>query len=106
SRRDWLKLTGGTALAASLPRSFGAVTAATVDFPRDVKPFLRDTEQPMFDIPARFKAPIVIESVEMLKRGSNYFVRTRSKDGAVGLTSTKQVEDFLPIFERLVAPQF
>jgi L-alanine-DL-glutamate epimerase-like enolase superfamily enzyme len=107
SRRDWLKLTGGSALAASLPRSLsGAVTSATVEFPRDVKPFIHDVEQPMFNLPARFKAPVIIESVEMLKRGNNFFVRTRSKDGAVGLTATKQVEDFLPIFEHLVAPQF
>ncbi len=106
TRRDWIKLSGGTALAASLPRSFGAVTAATVDFPRNVKPFVHDAEQPMFDLPARFKAPVIIESIEMLKRGNNFFVRTVSKDGAVGLTATKQVEDFLAIFERLVAPQF
>jgi len=106
SRRDWLRLAGTTALAASLPRSFGAVTSATVDFPRNVKPFLHETEQPMFNLPARFKAPVIIESIEMLKRGNNFFVRTRSKDGAVGLNPTKQVEDFMPIFERLVAPQF
>ena len=105
TRRDWLKLTGGATLATSLPRTLGAA-ADTSDFPRAVKPLIREAEQPMFDLPARFKAPIVIESVEMLKRGTNFFVRTRSRDGAVGLTATKQVEDFLAIFERLVAPQF
>ena len=107
TRRDWIKLTGGTALAAAtLPRSFGAVTSATVDYPHDVKPLVRETEQPMFNIPARFKAPVIIESIELLQRGSSFFVRTRSKDGAVGITATKQAEDFLPLFERLVAPQF
>lgn len=44
--------------------------------------------------------------MEILKRGSNFFVRTRSKDGGGGITGTKQVEDFLAIFEHLVAPHF
>jgi L-alanine-DL-glutamate epimerase-like enolase superfamily enzyme len=60
----------------------------------------------MFDIPGQIKDPVIIESIEMLKRGSNYFVRTRAKNGAVGIVGTKQVEDFIPMFEHLVAPQF
>lgn len=103
TRRDWIKFTGGTALAASLPRS---LAAAAVSFPQDVQPLIRDPEQPMFDLPGQIKAPVIIESVEMWKNGSNFFVRTRSKDGAVGITGTKQVEDFIPIFQHLVAPHF
>jgi L-alanine-DL-glutamate epimerase-like enolase superfamily enzyme len=108
SRRDWLKYTGGAALAASMPRYLDAAapTSKDVDYPHEVKPFLRDIEQPMFDIPKHFSGPVVVESIEMLKNGSSYFVRTRSKDGAVGITGTKQVEDFIPIFEHLVAPHF
>jgi L-alanine-DL-glutamate epimerase-like enolase superfamily enzyme len=111
TRRDWLKVTGGAALAASLPRSLNAAaaaapTSANVPYPRDVKPYIRETEQPMFDLPNRVKDAAIIESIEMLKNGSNYFVRVRAKNGAVGITGTKQVEDFIPIFEHLVAPQF
>jgi L-alanine-DL-glutamate epimerase-like enolase superfamily enzyme len=102
TRRDWLKLTGGAALAASLPRSL-AITATVAG---DEHPLVREFEQPMFDLPGRFKAPVKIESVEMLKNDTNFFVRTRSTDGAVGITGTKQVEDFLPIFSHLVAPHF
>ncbi len=98
TRRDWLKLTGGAALASALPRSLAATD--------DEHPLVREFEQPMFDLPGRFKAPVKIESIEMLKNGSNFFVRTRSTDGAVGITGTKQVEDFLPIFSHLVAPHF
>lgn len=100
TRRDWLKFTGGAALAASLPRSLAAAAA------RDERPLIRDAEQPMFDLPGQFKEPVIVESVEMLKRGTNFFVRTRAKNGATGITGTKQVEDFLPIFEHLVAPRF
>jgi len=99
TRRDWLKLTGSAALAASLPR---LLSAADADEPR----FLRDYEQPMFDLPGQVKDPVRIASIELLKRGSSYFVRTRSTSGATGLVMTKQIEDFLPIFQNLVAPHF
>src|SRR5882724_7045331 len=98
TRRDWLKLTGGAALAASLPRPAQAAA--------NIQAYVREFEQPMFNLPGRFRAPIKIESVEMLQNGSNYFVRTRSTDGAVGITGTKQVADFLPLFSHLVAPHF
>ncbi|MDB6165916.1 MAG: Mandelate racemase/muconate lactonizing enzyme C-terminal domain protein, partial [Lacunisphaera sp.] len=105
TRRDWIKLTGNAALAAALPRS---LSAAPADFaaPSDIQPLVRDFEQPMFDLQAKFKAPVKISSVEMLKNGSNFFVRVRSTDGAEGITGTKQVEDFVPIFQNLVAPHF
>ena len=105
TRRDWLKLTGSAALAAALPRS---LSAAPADFsaPPDIQPLVRDFEQPMFDLPGKFKAPLKLASVEMLKNGSNFFVRVRSTDGAEGITGTKQVEDFIPIFQNLVAPHF
>lgn len=98
SRRDWLKLTGAAAVAAALPRSLAAAPAG--------QPFIREAEQPMFDLPGRFKDPVIIESVEMLKNGSNYFVRTRARGGATGITGTKQVENFIPLFAHLVAPHF
>ncbi len=104
TRRDWLKLTGTAALAATLPRSLAAARA--VDFPHDVHPLTRDGERPMFDLPGQVKEPLVIEKIEMLKRGPNFFVRTRAKNGATGIVGTKQVEDFIPIFEHLVAPYF
>ncbi|MBI5769985.1 MAG: mandelate racemase/muconate lactonizing enzyme family protein [Verrucomicrobia bacterium] len=99
SRRDWLKLTGGATLAASLPDPLAAADPA-------LRPLIREAEQPMFDLPGQIKDPVIVESIEMLKRGNNFFVRTRAKNGAIGITGTKQVEDFLSIFERLVAPQF
>ncbi len=104
TRRDWIKLTGGSALAVSLPRSF----AASADFaaPSDVHALIRDAESPMFDLAGQIKDPVIVESVEMLKNGANFFVRTRASNGAIGITGTKQVEDFVPLFEHLVAPHF
>lgn len=106
TRRDWPKLTGSAALAATLPRAFAGAGHRPVDYPHNVQPLVRDLEKPMFDLPSKFSEPVIIESIEMLRHGSSFFVRTRAKNGAVGLTGTKQVEDFVPLFEHLVAPHF
>src|SRR5258708_15279591 len=95
--RDWIKLTGTAALGASLPDVFGAA--------QNEKLLIRDNEQPLFNLPEQIKDPVKIESIEMLKSGTNFFVRTRSTNGAVGIIQTKQAEPFIPIFEHLVAPQ-
>jgi L-alanine-DL-glutamate epimerase-like enolase superfamily enzyme len=91
-------LTGGALLAAALGDS--------VAFADETSRTLRDYEKPMFGLPGQIKQPVKIASIELLKRGSNFFVRTRSTDGAVGIAPTKQVELFVPIFEKLVAPFF
>src|SRR6516225_1923214 len=52
-----------------------------------------------------FKDPVVIQSVELLKKGRDYFVRVRSKDGAEGISVDNGRMDVLhPILSRLVAP--
>jgi len=102
SRRKWLFLSGSAALAASLPRNVIAFDRAQ----QQPDPLIRDFEAPMFNIPGQISSPAIIESIEMLQTGSNYFVRTRSTDGAVGVTGTKQISDFMPIFVNLVAPHF
>ncbi len=63
-------------------------------------------EAPLFDLKSQVTAPVKIESVEMLRRGKTHFVRVRSTDGVTGIVKTKEIEDFLPIFLRRVAPFF
>src|SRR5262245_7971987 len=54
-----------------------------------------------------FKDPILIESVEMLRKDRQYFVRVRSKDGAEGISVDNGRADVLyPVFNQLVAPYF
>ena len=54
-----------------------------------------------------FKDPIVIESMQLLRKGKEHFVRVRSKDGAEGIAADDGRMDVLhPIFNRLVAPYF
>ena len=102
TRRKWFFLSGSAALVATMPRSLSALARIQ----QQPKPVFRDFETPMFNIPGQISSPVIIESIEMLQNGSNYFVRTRSTDGAIGLTGTKQINDFIPIFQNLVAPHF
>ena len=51
--------------------------------------------------------PIIIESMELLKCGDNYLVRTRSKDGAEGIAVANDKVVFLyPLFLQQVQPFF
>ena len=52
-----------------------------------------------------FKEPVVIESVELLRKGREYFVRVRSKDGAEGISvDNGRAELLAPIMKRRVMP--
>jgi L-alanine-DL-glutamate epimerase-like enolase superfamily enzyme len=54
------------------------------------------------------KSPVIIESIRLLKRDSDYFVHVRSKDGAEGLSLTNPPrEQYLDkILKQLVIPFF
>lgn len=61
-------------------------------------------EEPMLPLRDKVKSPVKIESIDLLRNGKDYFVRTRSTDGVVGLCKTKQMEDYIPIFRNKVVP--
>jgi L-alanine-DL-glutamate epimerase-like enolase superfamily enzyme len=66
----------------------------------------RAAERPVLDA-VRFKDPVVIESVNLLRKGREYFVRVRSKDGAEGISvDNGRAEILTPIMKRLVMPYF
>ncbi len=107
TRRQWLKTVATSAIVAAIPHQLNALgkndkkeSSSSIEFNEE------DFTAPMFNLHGQITSPVIIESIELLKNGSNYFVRTRSKDGAEGITGTKQITDFLPIFERLIAPHF
>jgi L-alanine-DL-glutamate epimerase-like enolase superfamily enzyme len=53
------------------------------------------------------KNPVIIESIELLRKGKDHFVRVRSKDGAEGISvDDGRMEIFHPILNRLVIPYF
>ncbi|MHC4462487.1 MAG: mandelate racemase/muconate lactonizing enzyme family protein [Planctomycetota bacterium] len=53
------------------------------------------------------KSPVKIASIELLRGRRNYFIRTRSTDGAVGVAVTNGRAAYLyPILQQLVIPYF
>lgn len=63
-------------------------------------------EQPVFNLHKTVSNPVKIASIELLQSGKQFFVRTRSTDGAEGIVLTKDMEDFVPILQRRVIPHF
>src|SRR5262245_7384765 len=54
-----------------------------------------------------FKNPIIIDAIELLRKGGDYFVRVRSRDGAEGISVDNGRADLLhPILNRAVIPYF
>jgi L-alanine-DL-glutamate epimerase-like enolase superfamily enzyme len=93
SRRDFL--------AAS---AFAAAGAAAETDPARTAP---DYEKPLFNLRAVSSSPVKIKSIETLRNGKTYFIRSTSTDGAVGISSCKgQIDDYLPILQRRVIPFF
>ena len=64
-------------------------------------------EKPLFHLRSVSSAPVKIRSIEVLQKGSSYFVRSTSADGATGIVLAKDpIQDFLPILTRRVIPFF
>ena len=62
--------------------------------------------QPVLQI-AGLKDPVIIESIELLRKGKSHFVRVRSKDGAEGISVDDGRMGYLhPILNQLVIPYF
>jgi len=94
NRRNFLTSSAGAgALAASFPGRAAAQEAAHGDY-----------RAPLFQLHKFFKNPVKIQSIELLHSGKNYFVRTRSADGVVGVAETKNMELYIPILMQLVIP--
>lgn len=75
---------------------------AQKDFPRIIPAY----EQPVADFRKHLTSPVKIASVEYLRNGKNTFVRVTSTDGVAGVVRTKEIDDFVPILTRSIAPAF
>ena len=62
--------------------------------------------QPVVDF-KNLKDPVIIESIELLRKGKTHFVRVRSKDGVEGISVDDGRMGYLhPILNQLVIPYF
>jgi L-alanine-DL-glutamate epimerase-like enolase superfamily enzyme len=100
NRRNFLGAAAGVGALSLVHPKFGS--AADVD---------HDTldaaaARPVLDR-SPFHDPIIIDSIELLRKGREHFVRVRSKDGAEGVSvDNGRAEVLQPILLRLVIPYF
>jgi L-alanine-DL-glutamate epimerase-like enolase superfamily enzyme len=96
---------GAAALAGGLARASEALEEKT----RAVSPeeLDRRSSAPVLKLD-RLKSPIVIDSIRLLKKGSDFLVHVRSKDGAEGvsLTDPPRADYLSQILKQLVIPVF
>lgn len=97
-RRDFLRASLGSALLANpAVRAWGS---------SDMTAEIQEYKKPVFNLHSFFTAPVKIASIELLQAHGQYFLRTRSTDGAEGIIQTKDVADYVQILAHRVAPHF
>jgi L-alanine-DL-glutamate epimerase-like enolase superfamily enzyme len=102
NRRHFLR----TAAAAGTLSCFAASETHAKTRPITVEQLDRAAASPILKL-GTITSPVVIESVELLRKEREYFVRVRSKDGAEGISLTNSRAAYLhPIFNKLVGPFF
>ena len=110
-RRGFLSgVTGGLgALGAS--RSVFAQAGAAARQPRNRRPAAaaldRAAALPVLRLEG-LSSPVIMDSIRLLKHGSEYFVHVRSKDGAEGISviNPPRADHFDKVFKQLVVPVF
>lgn len=96
-RRDFLKAAAASSLAAPALRSWAS---------SDMTAEILEYEKPVFNLHKFFSAPVKIESIDLLQAYGQYFLRTRSTDGAEGIVRTKDIVDYTGILAHRVQPHF
>jgi L-alanine-DL-glutamate epimerase-like enolase superfamily enzyme len=102
TRRGFLSASAGTAAFLGMPTNPapGAATAFTDDA------LEKAAARPVLDTKL-FRSPVLIESIELLRKGKDHFVLVRSKDGALGISVDDGRMNILsPILHKQVIPYF
>jgi L-alanine-DL-glutamate epimerase-like enolase superfamily enzyme len=100
TRRDFLATTTAASALSILPARSAQSRTVTDDA------LEKAASRPVLDRKL-FKSPVIIESIELLSKGRQHFLRIRSKDGAEGIALDNGRMDLLhPMLNRLVIPYF
>jgi L-alanine-DL-glutamate epimerase-like enolase superfamily enzyme len=100
SRRDLLRAAVGAGGLSLLPGKFARADAPQIDA------LDAAANRPVLDR-SLFSDRVVIESIQLLRKGREHFLRVRSKDGAEGISVDNGRAEFLySILNRLVIPYF
>ncbi|HZS54409.1 MAG TPA: mandelate racemase/muconate lactonizing enzyme family protein [Bryobacteraceae bacterium] len=100
NRRKFLQAAGaGALLGQQVLRGRGRDVS-------DISAEILEYKKPVFNLHQFFKSPVKIESIDLLQAYGQYFLRTRSTDGAEGLIRTKDIVDYIPILAHRVRKHF
>ena len=109
NRRHFVELTTGAGLLSILPgckATPGKPQAVSHTRLVSLAELEKAAEAPVLQLDG-VDSPLVIESIELLKKEREYIVRVRSKDGAEGVALTNEKAQYLyPILNKLVIPYF
>ncbi len=109
NRRHFLELTAGTAALSILQgceSTLGKSQCATDKSRVTLEKLEEAAAAPILRLEG-IDSPVLIESIELLRKGREYFVRVRSKDGAEGIAVTNSRAEYLyPILNQRVIPYF
>jgi L-alanine-DL-glutamate epimerase-like enolase superfamily enzyme len=95
NRRDFLRVSGGATLASGF-----SLRAA------DMASEILEYQKPVFNLHSFFGSPVKIASIELLQAHNQFFLRTRSTDGAEGIVQTKDIADYTQLLAHRVIPHF
>jgi L-alanine-DL-glutamate epimerase-like enolase superfamily enzyme len=96
NRRDFLKASAGGATLA------GGFSLSAADMASEILEY----QKPVFNLHKFFSAPVRIASIELLQAHNQFFLRTRSTDGAEGIVQTKDIADYIQLLGHRVIPHF
>ncbi|HEX2477435.1 MAG TPA: mandelate racemase/muconate lactonizing enzyme family protein [Lacipirellulaceae bacterium] len=100
NRREFLRASAGAGLLAVIESNRSSAAQFEMD------EFDIAAARPVLDLKG-LNDPVIIESIELLRKDVEYFLRVRSKDGVEGISLDNGRADVLhPILTRLVAPYF
>lgn len=106
NRRNFIRVTAAGALSVG-GSVFGQQDQAAVPVIEPPEDMLDAAAARAVLDPKRLNDPVIIESIELLRKGREHFLRVRSKDGAVGISVDNGRADILhPILNKLVIPYF
>src|SRR5271168_2730728 len=91
NRRNFLRVSAGAGLS---------LRAA------DMASEILEYQKPVFNLHKFFNSPVKIASIELLQAHNQFFLRTRSADGAEGIVQTKDVVDYTQLLAHRVIPRF
>ena len=109
TRRRFIELTAATGTLSMLQGCQPLVKGERASSRRSkvsVEQLEEAVETPVLQLDG-LDSPLVVESIELLQKGREYFLHVRSKDGAEGVALTNSRAAYLyPILKRLVIPYF